>query len=298
MEKVIKFEGIGTHWYIKIFDEISDKDFNTIQKNILSLVKEFQDNYSRFSDTSLVSILNRDKEIHDISDEFLELINLGLKAKELTNGHFDITVGSVLEDMGYDSKYSFQSKEIINDESKNIEIEGRTIKLGSNTRIDLGGIGKGYLIDKVKKLLQKSQIKYFFINAGGDIYATSNFGEPIEFALENPFNLNEMIGKISIKDKSIASSSNSRRSWVDKKTNKKYGHLIDMESMSTVNSVAGVYTYGDSSVNCDVSSTCLFISPKGLYPQISEYYGVEYLVVLSNKTIIKSGHYPGEIFTS
>ncbi|MEI6886758.1 MAG: FAD:protein FMN transferase [bacterium] len=292
----MKFEGIGTHWYINIYDDISTSRFEIIKNKISTLVVNFENNYSRFIDSSLISILNKDKKLTEVSDELIEIIDLANKAKEVTSGHFDITVGSVLEGMGYDSKYSFESKEINFNDSRNIDINGRVITLGKNTMIDIGGIGKGYLIDKVKQLIITNGIKYFFINAGGDIYATSNYDKSIEFALENPFNLKEMIGKISIKNMSIASSSNSRRSWYTKNTNQKYAHLIDMETKKTVTYVSGVYTYANTSVNSDISSTCFFVSPKELDDKISKQYLSEYLIVYSDKTIKKSSNYPATIF--
>lgn len=295
MERVIKFQAIGTHWYIKIFDDISTKDFQIMEQKIVNTVNDFENNYSRFKDDSLVSVLNKEKKCIGASYEFITLINLGLKAKEITEGHFDIAVGGVLEDMGYDSMYSFESKTTKNSSVRNVEIKGKEIIVGENTRIDLGGIGKGYLIDKVKELIIENNIKYFFINAGGDIYATSDFEKPIKFALENPFNLTEMIGEIEIKNQSIASSSNARRNWTDKKTNKKFCHLIDMKSQNTVTSTSAVYTLSKTATNADIASTCLFISPKSLHENISKYYGVEYMIVFEDKSFLKTINYPVEL---
>ncbi|MEP7104109.1 MAG: FAD:protein FMN transferase [Candidatus Dojkabacteria bacterium] len=291
--KEITFEAIGTHWHIEIYDQV---DLKTIEKNIIDCCREFESNYSRFKETSLLSKLNKEKTFLNPSSEFLELLELGSKAKEITDGRFDIAVGTVLENLGYDSKYSFTSKESIVEKEVNVNSEQVTIS--QNTRIDLGGIGKGFLIDKIANLIKDYDIKYFFINAGGDIYSTSNFDKPIEFSLENPFVLDEAIGTIEIKDKALASSSSNRRSWKDIKTGKKFNHLIDMNKGENVENVAGIFVEGLNATNADIASTCLFISPIDAYRKIADFYNIEFLAVFTDKSYIKSNNYSGKLFTN
>jgi len=294
--KTLEFEAIGTHWYIEFYDEIDPNDFESLQQKIKEYCSEFEHKYSRFKDTSILSKLNKEKILHNPSHEFLELLNLGKDAKVITDGHFDITVGTILENMGYDKDYSFKEKD--KKVEKELKFTKDKVELSENTKIDLGGIGKGYLIDLVSDLIKGEGIKYFFINAGGDIYATSNFDEPIEFALENPFAIDEMIGTIEIKNKGLASSSGNRRKWKDPKTGKVHHHLVDMKDNSNINTIAGIYIEGPSATNADIASTCLFVSPKELYENISKFYGIEYLVVYSDQSYKKSEKYNGKLLLS
>ena len=164
-----------------------------------------------------------------------------------------------------------------------------------DVHIDLGGIGKGFLIDKVKDFLLSNKVQYFFINAGGDIYATSEFDNPIEFALENPFDINQMIGKIKIKNESIASSSPARRKWKDKNSDKEFHHLIDMKTNSPVSEIAGVFTLGQNATDADLASTAIFVSPKELHNKIASAFGVEYMVVFNDGSYSKSSNYKAEL---
>lgn len=294
--KSFEFEAIGTHWFIEVYDEVDSNDFEIILKKIIEYCKEFENKYSRFKDTSILSKLKKDKVLLNPPPEFIELLTLGKDAKEISDGHFDIAVGTVLENLGYDKDYSFESKE--QKVEKEIKFSSEKIEISENTRIDLGGIGKGYLIDRVSELLMNEGIKFFFINAGGDIYATSNENESIEFALENPFELDEMIGTIEVKNKALASSSGNRRKWKDQKTGKEHHHLVDMKENKNVNTVAGIFVEGTNATNADIASTCLFISEKELYSKIAKFYGIEYLVVYSDKSFTKSDNYNGKLLAN
>ncbi|MFS8130620.1 MAG: FAD:protein FMN transferase [Candidatus Dojkabacteria bacterium] len=292
----IEFEAIGTHWFIEIYDELDPNDLEDLKTKVVEYCSEFENKYSRFKEHSIVSKLNREKLLHKPSKEFIEILNLGKDAKTISDGHFDITVATVLENLGYDSNYSFESKNNIVE--KNLNFDKDKVILSENTKIDLGGIGKGYLVDRVADVIRTEGVKHFFINAGGDIFATSNFEDSIEFTLENPFALDEMIGTIEIQNRSLASSSGKRRKWKDQKTGKESNHLVDMRNEENVSEVAGVYIEGATATNADIASTCLFISPRELYDNIAKFYGIEYLVVMEDKSFIKSDKYNGKLVKS
>ncbi|MDQ7021161.1 MAG: FAD:protein FMN transferase [Candidatus Dojkabacteria bacterium] len=165
----IKFRAIGTNWYFEFFEDVQI-DLVSRAKDI---IEEFEKKFSRFIDTSFVSQLNSDKYFNNPDDEFFELIKIGKDANKVTNGSFDISIGGILEDRGYDSNYSYIPKDNRN-QVGNVSVTKGEIRISPNSRIDLGGLGKGYLVDKVKNFFLKNNIKYFLINAGGDIYATSD----------------------------------------------------------------------------------------------------------------------------
>lgn len=274
METLITFKAIGTHWWINIYTELQEADKVSIDNELVRLTLDFENLYSRFIDNSLVSKLNRGEQLTNVPQDLTNMLNMSESVKQITEGHFDINVGSKLESLGYDSEYSFS-------ENENIK-----------NKIDLGGIGKGYLIDKVKDFLLQNNIKYFFINAGGDIFATSNFDKPIEFILENPLDSSQAIAKINVLNNSIAASSPVLRKWTTTNTNKNVHHLIDYKTGEPVNNIAGVFTFSNTAVNADLASTALFVSPQRLHSKIAEHLNVEYLVVLKDGTYYKSLNYP------
>ena len=71
---------------------------------------EFEQNYSRFLDTSYISKLNETKKLVDFPSELFEMITLGELARVKSLQAFNIGVGSILEKIGYDKNYSFVAK--------------------------------------------------------------------------------------------------------------------------------------------------------------------------------------------
>ena len=296
----IETHGIGTHWWISIFDEISDKSKLEIEEIINSKITEFDNNYSRFKNDSFVGKLNKSKTLANFTNEFYEMMKFARKIHAESEGFFNIGIGKILENIGYDSSYSFVEKEnpgTITLADPIIALNKERIEIEKDARIDLGGFGKGWLINKLEKILKNTGLKYFYINAGGDIYCTSDNNEPQEFLLESPFEQNQSIGKILIKNSAIASSGKYKRQWQDKKTGKVHNHLVPILDLNEVKEIAAVFTYGENSLITDYVSTLFFISPIKIAEKISKKRNVEYLIVLNDGKYFKSKGYPGMLNT-
>ncbi len=295
MTDTFKFEGIGTHWWITIPDKIEERLFSEVQNNILNILHEFDEKYSRFKENSLISKLNREKSISDFPLELYEMLKTSEKVRELTDGHFNVCVGTQLEDLGYDANYTFSSKpkNYSPDDLKIYTLTKDLIRISKDARIDLGGIGKGWLINKFKKSLNEFKLKNYLINGGGDIYVKDSNDNEHEFALENPFDDTEMIGSIKIANEAIACSSPTRRAWKDRRTGEVYHHLIDFNSGGSVNNTSAVFTQSKSIINADLASTAIFISEPEKADSIAKNLEVEYLIVFPNKKFFRSKGYKG-----
>lgn len=152
--------------------EIADK--NTDEKifdKIFSYFKEIDEKFSTYKTNSEISKINR-KELkkNEWSSEMKEIFKLSEKTKNETNGYFDI--------QRPDGKY------------------------------DTSGLVKGWAILKATDILKKEGYKNFYIDAGGDIQAfgKNNENKPWKVGIRNPFKTREIIKKLSIENKGIATS--------------------------------------------------------------------------------------------
>lgn len=294
--KEYKFEAIGTTWYLEFFQETPED----ILEKSLNLVNAFEKQYSRFIPTSEISRLNRNKELKNPSKDLQEMLLIAQDTKRTTKGAFDISIGGILEDSGYDAKRTFKPAKKKLHKTGEVKFNSEIVKIGKVTKIDLGGLGKGFLVDKLKELFLKNGVNNFLINAGGDIYLPGANNEEIEFGLENPFNISELIGTIKLKKGAIASSSNAKRKWTFE--NKEYSHLISLperiirESRSVGKKIKAVYTYGKKCVDADLASTALFVSNPDLHREISKFFNIEYLIVFEDQTFKISENYPGHLY--
>jgi len=245
---------LGTEWYIEVLDKVSDAE--GLQIFTEEFIETFEQKYSRFRSDSDLSKLNTDGVFSNPSEEFLDILKKSESAYKSTKGIFNIAVGEKMETSGYDSGYSFtQTKtsavpkltEVLSFSTKEILVKGG--------KLDLGGIGKGYLIDLLAKTYQtKYNLKHFVINGGGDIYATSDYGKAVEIALVHPKDQTLSIGTVSLLHQGFAASSPYVRAWKDKNTNEEQNHL------HTSNAIAS-YVVSDIVCDADVWATTLAIDP-------------------------------------
>lgn len=290
-------EALGTLWYIRVYEEKFEFE---LQAEITACILEFQKNYTRFSPTSLLSKLNREGRLENPPEELFEMCLFGEQLRTISAGAFNPSVCYVLVKEGYGQDYREHDLHLSVRQLKQpyMRLQKDLIELQEGVSIDLGAIGKGKLVDKVAKLLKSKGKEYFMINAGGDIYATTNHNKHITCVLENPFKTDEFIGTISLEEKAIACSSQNRRYWNSVVSGKKFSHLIDTKTFRPKQGVAGVFTEASSTTVADAVSTALFVSEPQYYEQIAAETGTEFAIIYKDGAIVRSKGYNGTFNTA
>ncbi|MEK7638734.1 MAG: FAD:protein FMN transferase [Patescibacteria group bacterium] len=243
----LTFAALGTTWWIDIFDEIDDETRSAVLGRATCLVEAFERSYSRFKSDSLISILNRERRLHSPSRECRALLEYGQALYMRTDGIFNILVGHILEARGYDANYSFKAQAEIPkstcDPNSDLKITETEILLACGN-IDLGGYGKGYLIDLVAEELKASGVHYFLINGGGDIYGTSDHETPITVYLEHPTEPKKYLIEATIQNQGFAASSPFKRQWNDKE--RTFTHIVSESAVHLVASFVKAATAGEA----------------------------------------------------
>lgn len=247
---------LGTRWHIELFTD--ECDSNAIHTDLLSYISTYEKRYSRFLGSSLVSTLNKTGAVDTPDQAFIDILTYGQNLYTKTNGTFNILVGAELSARGYNSAYTFtpeqpHSTQIIPSPQTDLHISSERITLTAGG-LDLGGFGKGYLIDLVaKRLTTVHHIDYFLINAGGDMYGTSDNGTPITIYLEHPNDATQSIFTTSLHHQGFAASSAQKRRWTHENTN--HTHLVaTTEHIADLDTVAS-YVIADSATAADVLAT-------------------------------------------
>lgn len=242
------FDAIGTRWWIEIFDVIDEKTLTVVADHGERFAKTFESNYSRFKSDSLLSVLNRERTLQNPSLEFQTLLTCGKAFYLRSNTVFNFLSGHHLEARGYDASYSFTIKADYQNlpvctPVSDLEISNELITLHCGN-LDIGGYGKGYLIDLLVDLLRSYNLEYFLINGGGDMYATSNQGKPIEIYLEHPTSPGEYLMKTTLENQGFAASSPFKRQWVHE--SKVYTHIISQTTPEPLSSFIKAKTACDA----------------------------------------------------
>ncbi|MBP9716763.1 MAG: FAD:protein FMN transferase [Candidatus Levybacteria bacterium] len=282
----LAFEAIGTRWVIDCFN--SSKTREEILKIISDRIEEFDKTYSRFRKDSIVWKISEKKGEYKFPHDSKELFSLYEKLELITNSAFTLLIGNTLVEAGYDSEYKLAPGEI-NKLPKSSEIYSFKFPVLTITKpfvLDFGGLGKGYLIDIIAKLLLENNINTFTIDGGGDIYY-KNDEKTLSVGLEHPGNFKQVIGIAKIKNQSIAASSGNRRAW------DRFHHIIDANSLKSPDKILATWVVSRDAVTADGLATCLFFaSPEKLL----KYFDFEYLILYPDYSFKKSKNFPAELF--
>lgn len=259
---------LGTTWYVELFADITTEKTDEIHHLVSLFLSDFENTYSRFKADSTLSQLNQTGLLEKPDPTTLELLTLGQKFYRDTDGVFNILLGEHLIARGYDANYSFKPTTAPREFPSpliDLTITDTAITL-TKGQLDLGGYGKGFLIDRLSDYLKSLGFPFFLINGGGDMFATSDRGEPITIYLEHPALAETYVDTTTLKDQGFAASSTHKRRW--KVAGAEYSHIVDTTKIATDTSHNSnknpdnfaMFVKAPSAVVADVWATTLLIS--------------------------------------
>jgi thiamine biosynthesis lipoprotein len=197
----------------------------------ISYLKKLEKKLNYFDPQSELSKLNREKTLN-ASPELKEVVELSRKAFEDTKGHFDISVAPLMDlwDFAHGGRVP-EEKEIRETlkrvDGKRIFIKGDEIRLGGNIEIDLGGISKGYAVDKAVNLLQeKAPAGLVSFRSTVKVWGRKPGGESWKIGLENPRNQKEIVATVKLEDGESLSTSGDYQKFFFK-NGVRYHHILN-----------------------------------------------------------------------
>ncbi|MGD0166368.1 MAG: FAD:protein FMN transferase [Gaiellaceae bacterium] len=249
-----KFHAMGTE--VELLLDIEEGE--QAESALLAVEHEFERleaMLSRFRPDSELSQLNRDGRI-EAPPDLERIIELALEAREQSGGRFDPTVYDALAQAGYDRSFEQVAPDAENDGSSGARCGGRVtidsetgmIELEPGIHIDLGGIGKGYAVDRAIEILAVAGS--CLVNAGGDLAVRGD--KPWPVGIEDGPTLELSRG-------AIATSGRDRRQW--RRGGEERHHLIDPASGRPARSdLLRVTAVASSAVEADVLAKTLFLA--------------------------------------
>lgn len=266
-----------------------------------NLCRSMENTLSNTIDSSEVSRINNSGgNWVAVGEDTMKVIKAGVKYGDLSDGDFDITIGSVTALWDFqadDPKVPVESsieEALTHVNYKNIEFDGNKIRLSDpKAKIDLGGIAKGYVADKVTELLEKKGVTSAVINLGGNVSLIGGKpdGSPFVVGVEKPYtDRTEIIGTTEAKDRTVVTSGIYERQF--KKDGKIYHHVLDPHTgypaETKLESVTLVMNKGKS-MDADALSTCtLMKGDEGGKRFIKSQNGVEAVFCAEGKEIDKT----------
>ena len=234
-----------------------------------------------------------------VAPETVELIKLGLEIGELSGGYFDISIGRLSTLWDFTGQSGIPSEDAISlarstVDYRQIIIDGNTVRLvDPEAWIDLGGIAKGYIADRIAEFLIGRGATSAVIDLSGDVALAGEKqdGSPWRIGVRNPFgSRSELIGVVETGEASIVTSGTYERQF--ESDGVIYHHIIDPFTGMPVNTdIVGVTIVADSSTIGDALSTAVLLlgseRAAGFLDQVPGFIGA--LLVLENGTLMEYG---------
>lgn len=260
-----------------------------------ALCAELDKTLSRTVEVSDVSRINSaGGEWTEVSADTLALLKAGISYAKLSDGDFDITIGGVsgLWDFHADAdEAKVPDAGLISEAVKHvgcdkIEIDGSRVRLTDpETRIDLGGIAKGYIGDRMTEVLEEKGVTSGIINLGGNVICIGGKTGDDDFVIgvETPFSdRTEIVGKINARDMTLVTSGvYERKIEVDGKL---YHHILSTETGYSVDTDLDAVTLtaakGHSADIDALSTICLIKGSEKAKELIEDTEGVEAFFIL------------------
>jgi len=284
---------------VKPAAEMSE-DAQAVIDEAFELCKELESKISRTRKDSDISRLNSAKgEWVNVSEDTRELIQKGMEYSYMSDGRFDITVGGITEQWDFhapegeeklpDADALAEATKHIN--YRNIAIEGNRVMLTDpETKLDLGGIAKGYIGDRMTEVLESRGVVSAVINLGGNVICIGGKTDEDGFIIgvETPFSdRSEIIGKVDARDKTLVTSGvYERQIEVD---GKRYHHILNTETgwpvETDLDAVTLVADKGRSGDIDALSTICLIKGADEAMEFIDSLDGIEGIFVLSDGDI-------------
>lgn len=295
----------GTAFDTVINIQIFDSDDQQLIENCKAMCQDYESKFSRTIETSEISQINAAGGAPvEVSDDTIDIIKEGIYYGDMSNGAFDITIGALnsLWDFNGDNPSVPSSDSIsaavqhIN--YKNISIKDNTVQLlDPEAKIDLGGIAKGYIADRLKDYLVQEGVNHALINLGGNILAVGRKLDESDFniGIQNPFDKDgEPITTVKLNDQSVVTSGNYQRYF--EINDKIYHHILDPKTgYPTENGLNSVTIITDSSLTADaLSTTCFVLGPESGMKLINQLDHVDAVFIDSNNEITYSENFKHE----
>jgi FAD:protein FMN transferase len=226
----------GTTYSI-VFENSAKRNPFDLKAEIEKILRDFDMSLSLYKDSSILSRINRNEEI--VPDEFfIEVFKRSIEISQLTNGAFDITVGTLVRAWGFGpDEHKDVSASKIDSLLQLVGIEkvqlrdGKVLKSDPRVKLDFNAIAQGYSVDVLCGYLDKQGIKSYLVEIGGEVRVKGDKGDSLwRIGIDRPEDNNMSPGEnleavIEMKDRSLATSGNYRKYYVENGI--KYSHTID-----------------------------------------------------------------------
>lgn len=246
--------------------------------------------FSRFLPDSELSALNAAGSLR-VCPELLEVTERAVAAREQTGGRFDPTVHDAVVAAGYDRSFEQVAADAAGPVPRGaacggsvaVEPDSGWVRLGPGTRLDLGGIAKGYAADRACDLLGTAGS--CVVNAGGDVAVRGLLGG-------SPWPIGvDVAGKtltLGLCRGALATSGSDHRRW--RRGDADLHHLIDPATgLPSSTDLVRVTAFAETAAEAEVRAKALFLAGEHDARAEADALGIPAVLVTCDERVVLAG---------
>lgn len=277
---------MGTSFQITVFEsDLSQENLARTVEQTFALIGDLDGKLSSFKESSVIARINQTApgQIFKLDDDTLYVLSMALDVARMSGGAFDITVWPL-------KKLWMQAKEK-SEPSGEIAVKAALSQVGYSAisldpitknltlkkpgiQIDLGGIGKGYALDRAANFLSEHGVRSAIINGGGNLkfIGLSQEGTSWRVGIEHPRKVDAYAAVLELPESVSVSTSGDYEDFFIYK-GKRYSHIFDPRTGAQPdNHIVSVTVIAKNATLADALSTAFFVmGPEKGFPMIESF---------------------------
>jgi thiamine biosynthesis lipoprotein len=231
-----------------------------------------------------------------IGPDLVNVLEAAEEASRETGGAFDVTFGALADvwKFDHDQDNRVPTADQIAARLPLVDYRAVVVDRAAGTaritrkgvRVHLGGIGKGYAVDRAAAMLRASGFEHFSLQSGGDLYAAGRRGDrPWRVGLNDPRGVGgESFAVIELRDETFSTSGDYERFFIENGV--RYHHLLDPHTGQPARGCRSVTIVAASALAADWLSTGVFImGPEDGLALVERLPGVEAVIVTAGNEV-------------
>lgn len=239
-----------------------------------------------------------------VSQELIDVLERAALVYDKSGGTFDVTIGAVLRTWGFGTDaLEVPSAEALAEAMRGVgfssivfDAKTCTVQLTNPyTKLDLGGVAKGYIVDRGLEFIRSKGIKHAIVDAGGDVRVMGgrpgkylwDKARPARVGVQDPVRTDGLIAIVDVSDGSVLTSGDYERFFVQDGV--RYTHIIDPRTGYPVRGLTSATIVTEEAALADAIATAVMVLGKDEGMKlINSWDGVEGMLITEDEEILIS----------
>jgi len=208
-----------------------------------------------------------ERSLH-VDDEVGSLLKRAIAYGDLSGGAFDITVGVLTKLWGFneevqripDVRSLYEVLPLVNYKNLKLSPDGKTIYLKKpGIILDLGGIARGYALDRALEVIRDNGIRHALVKTEGDfrMMGHSPEGTAWQIGIPHPRDRSALLGVLTTTDNAVVTLGDYQKFFIEGKV--RYHHLLNPKDGMPANQCQSVTLLAETAEKAEALATAVFI---------------------------------------